>query len=65
MKPPQHPAGRARLVVLNEIRRTNLCAEIPLRETLEKVTPRIPEKARLDDNHAFDRCPYYIHGPGL
>ena len=32
-----------------------------MRETLEKVSPRVPEKARLDDDHAFDGCPYDIH----
>ncbi len=63
MKPPQHPADRARLVVLDEIHRTNLLAELPLRETLEKVSPRVPGKGRgLDDDHAFDGCPYDIHG---
>ena len=61
VQPPHHAVARHALVVLHELHVTDFLVKFSLRETLEEITSRVLEEARLDDHHALYCCLDYVH----
>ena len=62
MQPAHNTVAGHTLVVLDEVYLAYLLVELSLRKTLEKVTSRILEYYRLDNDQALDRRLNYLHG---
>ena len=61
MQAPDHSVARFRLVVLHEPHRPDQFVEPPLRETLHKITPCVPEHLRFEKHHAGELRFYRFH----
>lgn len=61
MESPHHAVGGHAFVVLHKPDRSHFLVKLPLGETFEKVTARIPEHPGFNDYYALDICLYNIH----